>query len=197
MAFCSSPKLVTKCNTSHVYADFRRTSQKNRGCTGKKIFEFLFFLVLLRFFLDFPAAQATLSPIVIRGIDFENNPGSGDGLARKSRQILKPRKSFFATVRASESERDEMIKAVSTDVNNSDTKNSKSSEKKVLTTVLTTSEVNFTEIPVDLTAKFGNNHSVQFTSISQKSAGQNNSQGLYFFINKKSQFKVFFSKLNV
>ena len=131
MAFCSSPKLVTKCNTSHVYADFRRTSQKNRSCTGKKIFEFLFFLVLLRFFLDVPAAQANSSPIVIRGIDFENDPGSGDGLARKSRQILKPRKSFFATVRASESERDEMIKALPTDVNNSDTKNSTSSGKKV------------------------------------------------------------------
>ena len=176
MACCSSPKIVTRCNNSHLYADFRKPSQRNRNCTGKKIFEFLFFLVLVRFFLGFPAAQANSAHT--RGKD-ENNFGSGDGLARKSRQFVKPRKSFFAAVRASDSERDKLIKALPTEFQNSDPQNSTTSGNNVFPTATdaTTIEVNFTKIPVDLTATLSNKNSAQFTSIFPKSAGENTSQG--------------------
>ena len=118
MAICSSSKLVTKCNNSHVYADFRRSAQRNQSCTRKKIFDFLVFLVLLRLFLDFPAAQANTA--LNRARIFDNDLGSGDGLERKSRQILKPRKSFFAAIRASESKKEKMVNGRANEVQDSE-----------------------------------------------------------------------------
>lgn len=182
MAICTTSKLVTKCNNSHVYADFRRSAQRNKSCIGKKIFDFLVFLVLLRLFLDFPAAQANSA--INRARIFDNDLGSGDGLERKSRQFFKPRKSFFAAIRASESKKEKMIKGRTNEVNNSDSVTSTTSGKSIFATTQnpTSMEVNFTEIPVDLTSVIDNKTFVEPITSFPKSTGQKNSQGKYFSI---------------
>ena len=80
--------LVTKCNTSQIYADFRQPTRKPQNGLLKKILDFFLFLTVLRFVLDLPVARA----------DFQ---GSGDGLSRTCRQIIfDTQKTFFSAVEA-------------------------------------------------------------------------------------------------
>ena len=80
--------LVTKCNTSQIYADFRQPTRKTQNGLWKKILDFFLFLTVLRFVLDFPVVRADIQ-------------GSGDGLSRTCRQIIfDTQKTFFSAVEA-------------------------------------------------------------------------------------------------
>ena len=92
--------LVSKCNSSRVYYDFRTPNPNTTSGLGKKLIELFLFLSVIRMIVDAPRAQAG----VINSTDPESDWefGSGESLDRACRQIISRRpKSFFAAVKRS------------------------------------------------------------------------------------------------
>lgn len=111
MPLSQSPMVVTRCNTSQVYADFRQPVKRAKPGLAKLLFDFLFFLFLIRILLDLPAVRA--AP------DAQSDliSGSGDGLNRKCRQIfVGPPKSFFEATRSAKRKKMRKVKKVKNEI---------------------------------------------------------------------------------
>ena len=50
--------VVSKCNSSRVYYDFRNSNPNSTSGMGKKLIEFFLFLMAIRMLVDVPRAQA-------------------------------------------------------------------------------------------------------------------------------------------
>ena len=105
MPLSQSPMVVTRCNTSKVYADFRQPVKRTKPGLAKLLFDFLFFVFFIRVLLDLPAVRAAPDA------QSDSISGSGDGLPRKCRQILfGPPKSFFEATRSAKRRKNKKVK---------------------------------------------------------------------------------------